>query len=83
MHRCQVAELAARISADFADKEVIFVGLLKGAFIFMADLMRQLSIPFKVLVFVKSSCTSYVACRLIFCAFRLMEITRLRRAQFS
>jgi hypoxanthine phosphoribosyltransferase len=42
----RVAELAAQISADYADKgELILIGVLKGAFIFLADLSRNLTIP--------------------------------------
>ena len=44
--RARVEELAAEISLDYADKgEVVLVGVLKGAFIFLADLSRRLSIP--------------------------------------
>ena len=42
--RQHVAVMGARISADYAGKDPIFVGVLKGCFIFMADLMRQVSI---------------------------------------
>ena len=41
----KVNEIGARISSDFEGKEPIFVGVLKGCFIFMADLMRSVSIP--------------------------------------
>ena len=41
----RVAELAAQISADYAGKVPVLVGVLKGAWVFMADLVRQLSIP--------------------------------------
>ncbi|MBR1455572.1 MAG: hypoxanthine phosphoribosyltransferase [Oscillospiraceae bacterium] len=40
----QVALIGARISADYAGKDPIFVGVLKGCFIFMADLMRHVDI---------------------------------------
>ena len=44
--RTRVAELAEQISADYADRgEVVLIGVLKGAFIFLADLSRQLTIP--------------------------------------
>ena len=39
-----VEELGRRISEDYAGKDPIFVGVLKGCFIFMADLMRQVTI---------------------------------------
>jgi hypoxanthine phosphoribosyltransferase len=42
----RVAELAAQISKDYADTgDLVLVGVLKGAFIFLADLARQLRIP--------------------------------------
>lgn len=43
--RTRVAELAAEINQDYADRPVVLVGILKGAFIFLADLCRQLTIP--------------------------------------
>ena len=43
--RRHVAEIGEKISRDFADKDPIFVGVLKGCFVFMADLMRHVSIP--------------------------------------
>jgi hypoxanthine phosphoribosyltransferase len=43
-----VRTLAARISADYAGKEPLVVGVLKGSFIFMADLIRALTVPVKV-----------------------------------
>jgi hypoxanthine phosphoribosyltransferase len=44
----RVAELGVEISNDYADKDLLLVGVLKGAVFFMADLMRQLSIPCEV-----------------------------------
>ena len=41
----RTAELGAMISKDFAGKEPLFVGVLKGCFVFMADLMRYVTIP--------------------------------------
>lgn len=42
----RVAELARQISADYADvDELLLVGVLRGAFIFLADLARRLDIP--------------------------------------
>ena len=42
----RVNELAAKISSDYADKgELVLIGVLKGAFIFLADLSRRLTIP--------------------------------------
>ena len=42
----RVRELAAQVSADYAGvNDLILVGVLKGAFIFMADLARCLTVP--------------------------------------
>lgn len=44
----KVKALAQRISEDYRGKELIAIGVLKGAFIFLADLMRELTIPVQV-----------------------------------
>jgi len=44
----RVKELAGQISSDYAGKELIIIGVLRGAFIFMADLIREITIPCKV-----------------------------------
>jgi hypoxanthine phosphoribosyltransferase len=46
--RARVGELAATISADYAGREVLLVGVLRGAFIFLADLSRRLAVPNRV-----------------------------------
>lgn len=43
-----IAGLAEIISADYRHRELILVGVLKGAFVFLADLIRQLTIPVKI-----------------------------------
>jgi hypoxanthine phosphoribosyltransferase len=43
-----VARLAHEISIDYAQKKVVLVGVLKGAFVFLADLVRQLTIPVEI-----------------------------------
>jgi len=43
--RAKVAELAAEIDADYRGRDLLLVGVLKGAVMFMADLARALSIP--------------------------------------
>jgi len=43
-----VARLAKEISADYATKNVVLIGVLKGAFVFLADLVRQLTIPVEI-----------------------------------
>ena len=42
--KSKVAAMGEQISKDFEGKDPIFVGVLKGCFIFMADLMRSVSI---------------------------------------
>jgi hypoxanthine phosphoribosyltransferase len=39
-----VAELAKKINLDYRDKYPVFIGVLKGVFIFMADLIRKIDI---------------------------------------
>ena len=39
-----VADIGAKISRDYQDRDPIFIGVLKGCFIFMADLMRHVTI---------------------------------------
>ena len=46
--RKKVGLLAGQISRDFAGREVLLVGILKGAFIFMADLARKMTTPVKM-----------------------------------
>lgn len=44
----RVKELAGAISCDLAGRDVVLIGVLKGAFIFLADLVRHLTIPHTV-----------------------------------
>jgi hypoxanthine phosphoribosyltransferase len=44
----RIEQLGKEISLAYLDQEVMVVGVLKGAFIFMADLVRSLTIPVKV-----------------------------------
>ena len=45
----RVNELAAQISADYADdQDIVLIGILKGAFIFLADLSRAMTIPRRI-----------------------------------
>jgi len=41
----RIAEIGEEIDEKFKDKKPIFIGVLNGAFIFMADLMRHVTIP--------------------------------------
>lgn len=49
-----VERLAGLINRDYKDKEPVLVGVLKGSFIFMADLVRYLDMPVKI-EFVRAS----------------------------
>jgi hypoxanthine phosphoribosyltransferase len=44
----RIAELGAQISADYGDRTIVLVGVLKGSFMFMADLARHISSPVRV-----------------------------------
>ena len=44
----RVRELASEVSRDYADKDLVLVGVLKGAVFFLSDLMRSLEIPCEV-----------------------------------
>jgi hypoxanthine phosphoribosyltransferase len=44
----RVRELGDEISRDYADKDVLLIGVLKGAVFFLADLMRQIQLPCEV-----------------------------------
>ena len=41
----KITELGKKISQDYKDKNLILIGILRGAVIFMADLARAISIP--------------------------------------
>ena len=43
-----VARLAAEIKQDYQGKQPLLIGILKGSFVFMADLIRQLELPVEV-----------------------------------
>ena len=44
----RVAEMGKQISEDYKGKDLLLIGVLKGAFIFLGDLMREISIPVEV-----------------------------------
>ncbi len=46
--RARVCELGAQISRDYAGQDLLLVGVLRGVFIFMADLLRAVTIPVAV-----------------------------------
>lgn len=41
----QVERLAAEISRDYPDREILLIGVLKGSFLFFADLVRSITSP--------------------------------------
>jgi len=44
----KIHELGSRVSADYADKDLLVVGVLKGAIFFMSDLLRSLKISVRM-----------------------------------
>jgi hypoxanthine phosphoribosyltransferase len=44
----RVRELAAEVSRDYQGRDLVLIGVLKGAVFFLADLMRELSVPCEV-----------------------------------
>jgi len=44
----RIGELGAEITADYEGKDLLLVGVLKGAVFFMADLMRELALPCEI-----------------------------------
>lgn len=44
----RVRELAAQIDADYAGCKLVLVASLKGAFVFLADLMRAMTLPVRI-----------------------------------
>jgi hypoxanthine phosphoribosyltransferase len=49
----KVAEVARQISADYKEADLVLIGVLKGAFVFMADLMRRLEVAQVAVDFVR------------------------------
>jgi hypoxanthine phosphoribosyltransferase len=46
--QARIRELGRELSADYEGRELLLVGVLKGAVFFMADLMRSLSVPCEI-----------------------------------
>src|SRR6478609_6615751 len=46
--RRKVADLGKQISADYEGRDLLLVGVLKGAVFFLSDLMREISVPCEV-----------------------------------
>ncbi|MHB9022813.1 MAG: hypoxanthine phosphoribosyltransferase [Armatimonadota bacterium] len=57
----RIATLGAQISADYEGKPIVLVGVLNGAVIFLADLMRQITVPVSVDLVAISSYGSYTS----------------------
>ena len=53
--KAKVAELGAQISKDYEGRNLVLVSILKGSVVFMADLMRAVSIPCSIDCMVVSS----------------------------
>jgi len=43
-----ISDVAAQISSDYQGQELVIIGVLTGAFIFLADLIRKVTIPVKI-----------------------------------
>ena len=46
--RQSVVKLASEIRRDYQDKQPLLIGILKGSFVFMADLVRELGLPVEI-----------------------------------
>ncbi len=44
----RIAELGKEISADYENRDLLMIGVLKGAVLFIADLMRHLTVPCEI-----------------------------------
>ena len=53
--RKRIGELAGRINADYAGKIPIFIGVLNGSFIFLADVIREITVDCEIDFFKLSS----------------------------
>jgi len=46
--KARVAELGAEITSDYADRNLVLIGVLKGSCVFMADLMREIDLKLTI-----------------------------------
>ena len=44
----RIASLGAQITADYAGRSIVLVGVLKGSFMFLADLVRHIDLPLRI-----------------------------------
>lgn len=51
----KVKELAYKISSDYANKDLLVIGILKGSFMFFSDLIRHIKTPLKIDFIIASS----------------------------
>lgn len=51
----RIGQLGSQISSDYKDKKLVVISLLKGSFIFAADLVRNINIPVKIAFMTTSS----------------------------
>jgi len=51
----RIKELGAQINRDYQGKELVVVGVLTGAFMFTADLLREIKVPIERLEFISIS----------------------------
>ena len=46
--KARVAELGSQITAEYAEKDLVLIGVLKGSCVFMADLMREIDLKLSI-----------------------------------
>ena len=66
----RVAEIGAQISRDYAGKRLVMVSVLKGSVVFMADLMRAVTVPAEI-DFMSGGEQSFVAICIYFAILKL------------
>jgi hypoxanthine phosphoribosyltransferase len=44
----RITEIAAQINADYEDKTPVMIGVLNGSFLFIADLVKQVTVPCEI-----------------------------------
>lgn len=53
--RSKIQELGRQISVDYQDKDLVIIGILKGAVVFLSDLIREINLPLELDFMVISS----------------------------
>ncbi len=48
-------QMAVEIEQDYQNRSIVFIGILKGSFIFLADLVREVQIPLENIEFIRLS----------------------------